>query len=131
MLATDRVKEIFADAHAMHGEALERLAAGDIRDAAEKAWCATLRATDALILSWTGHEPELSPATTRELDRLADGDRRLKPLVGRYYSRQMSLHGHCFYLGLCDPPETIERRIRETIDYITDAERLAYAGQRQ
>ena len=126
MLAVDRVKEIFADARAMQAGALERLAAGDIRDAAEKAWCASLRATDALILARTGAEPEKSPVTTRELDRLADRDRRFKTLVGRYYSRQSSLHGNCFYLGLCDPVETIERRIRETMDYIGDAESLAF-----
>ena len=37
MVATDRVNEIFADARALHQSALERLDAGDIRDAAEKA----------------------------------------------------------------------------------------------
>ena len=46
-------------------------------------------------------------------------------LVRRYYTRQGSLHGHCFYMGLCDPLEETERRIRETADYIDDAERLA------
>lgn len=37
MVATDRISEIFADARGVHGEALRLLAAGDIRDAAEKA----------------------------------------------------------------------------------------------
>ena len=46
-------------------------------------------------------------------------------LVARYYTRQGSLHSHCFYMGLCDPLEDTERRIRETSDYIDDAERLA------
>ena len=124
MVATSRVQEIFADARAMHAESLERLAAGDIRDAAEKAWCATLRATDALVLSRTGHEPQYSSISGRELDRLSTEDRQLKTLVGRYYSRQMTLHGHCFYLGMPPTPET-ERRIRETAIYIEDAERLA------
>ena len=124
MVATSRALEIFSDARAMHNEALERLAAGDIRDAAEKAWCATLRATDALVLSRTGHEPQHSSTSGRELDRLSTEDRQLKPLVGRYYSRQTTLHGHCFYLGMPPTPET-ERRIRETAIYIKDAERLA------
>ena len=44
-----RVSELFADARAVHTQAIVRLAGGDIRDAAEKAWCATKRATDALI----------------------------------------------------------------------------------
>ena len=47
---TTRVAALLADAREVHSQALERLAAGDIRDAAEKAWCATKRATDALIL---------------------------------------------------------------------------------
>ena len=34
-VATSRVQEIFNDARGIHGEALERLAAGDVRDAAE------------------------------------------------------------------------------------------------
>ena len=57
MVATDRVREIFADAHGMYDDSLERWDAGDIRDAAEKAWCATLSATNALILANTGVEP--------------------------------------------------------------------------
>ena len=74
MVITARVAEIFADAHAMHSSALERLAAGDIRDAADKAWCATKRASDALVLARTGEEPELSPVTSRELRNLAGQD---------------------------------------------------------
>ena len=61
----------------------------------------------------------------RELDRLAHQNPAVKELVGRYYSRQSQLHEDCFYLGLCEPMETTERRIRETAAYIDDAERLA------
>ena len=42
---------IFADARRMHDAALERMAVGDIRDAAEKAWCAT-RAGNRRRWSW-------------------------------------------------------------------------------
>ena len=48
---------IFADARRMHSSALNRMVAGDIRDAAEKAWCATFRATEALVLARTGQLP--------------------------------------------------------------------------
>ena len=123
MVATSRVQEIFDDARAMHSSALERLEAGDIRDAAEKAWCATKRATDALILARTGEEPRTTARTTNELDSLAYRDSRVKPLVGRYYSRIGQLHGSCFYDGICN--DQTERRIRETVVYIEDAERLA------
>ena len=54
MTMTVTPAHIFADAVRMHEASLERMAAGDIRDAAEKAWCATLRATDALVLARTG-----------------------------------------------------------------------------
>ena len=123
MVATSSVQEMFDDAKGMHSEALERLAAGDIRDAAEKAWCATKRATDALILARTGEDPVLTALTTNGLDALAREDSNVKPLVGCYYSRIHQLHGLCFYVGTCNP-ET-ERRIRETAIYIEDAERLA------
>ena len=59
MLATDPVSTIFDDARSLHAEALRLLEAGDIRDAAEKAWCATKRAIDALILERTGEEPSI------------------------------------------------------------------------
>ena len=51
-----RVDEIFTDARSMQAAAVERLEAGDIRDAAEKAWCAAKRATDALPTGphWSG-----------------------------------------------------------------------------
>ena len=122
--ATDRVKEIFDDARAMHCSAVVRLEAGYIRDAADKAWCATKRATDALILSRTGEEPGTTALTSDSLDALAKQDERVKSLVGRYYSRISQLHGQCFYNGRCASPDT-ERRIIETADYIGDAEQLA------
>ena len=123
MVATSRVQEIFDDAKGMQREALERLAAGDIRDSAEKAWCATKRATDALILARTGEEPGPTGMTSDYLDNLARQDSNINSLLGRYYSRINQLHGSCFYVGHCN--EQTERRIRETAIYIEDAERLA------
>ncbi len=125
MVATDRVSAIFADARAVHADALRLLAQGDIRDAAEKAWCATKRATDALILARTGEEPEITSETSIGLLMLVEEDNAVRPLIGRYYSRQGQLHGNCFYMGLCQPITQTERRIRETADYIQDTENLA------
>ena len=119
------VKTIFKDAHDMHSAAMSQMLKGDVRDAAEKAWCATKRATDALILARTGEETEKSPATSRALRALAVGDRNVGSLVSRYYIRMGALHGECFYLGLCEPPEDVDRLVRETINYIRDAESLA------
>ena len=60
-------QEIFADARAMQSSALEQLAAGDIRDAAEKAWCATKRATEALLLAVNGEMPQMAAELSRGL----------------------------------------------------------------
>ena len=119
----DQVEAIFADARMMYGQAIRQFEQGDIRDAAGKAWCATKRATDALILARTGEDPPTTAATTNDLDDLA---RRLPgagQLQGRYYSRIHNLHGLCFYTGFCN--DQTERRIRETGAYIDDAEALA------
>ena len=77
-----------------------------------------------LIQARTGEEPPTTPSTSRRLDRIDCHNSGAKSLVGRYYSRQSHLHGDCFYSGMLDESEEIERRIRETINYITDAESL-------
>lgn len=125
-LAQD-VSGILADAHAIHAASLERLEAGDIRDAAEKAWCAIVRATDALVLARTGTAPERSPHTTRGLKSLAQEDGRVRELLDRYYVAQSDLHGNCFYHGLCDPVDKTEQLIRGAAGYIQDAEALVNA----
>ena len=114
--STDRIEEIFQDARELQADALDMLAQGRIRNAAEKAWGATKRATDTLILARTGEEPEFSPETAHGLRMLESLDEAVweAHLVRRYYTRQGSFHGHCFYMGLCDPLEETERRIRET-----------------
>ncbi len=115
---------IFTDARLMRDAALERLAAGDVRDAAEKAWCATVRATEGLVLVRTGQEPGTSTAAGRRLTALSEDDPSLMDLRLRYSDRQRVLHGECFYHDYCQPVVT-ERLIRETSDYVVDAERLA------
>ncbi len=123
----ERVAALFADARALHDAALGRLDAGDIRDAAEKAWCATKRAADGLIVARTGEEPTKSPLTTREINRLGVDDPDIRRLADHYHIVKDALHGDCFYLGFCEPVEHTERLIHETLDYIDEAERLAAA----
>ena len=114
-----RVDELFTDARQVYEQAIERLEHGDIRDSAEKAWCATKRATDGLILALTGEEPVTTAATSDGLDNLARETPETKSLQGRYYSRLGQLHGACFYYRRCN--QETERRIRETITYVNDA----------
>ena len=115
---------IFADAVRMHEASLERIAAGDVRDAAEKAWCATLRATEALVLARTGQRPARSTHASRRLTLLAQDDLSLEELRQKYNDRQNVLHGDCFYQEFCPMPGT-ERLIRQTAEYIRDARRFA------
>ena len=125
-VATDRAAALFADARALYDAALARLDAGDIRDAAEKAWCATKRASDGLIVARTGDEPAKSPITTQELRNLARIDDDVGRLTGHYHTARDVLHGDCFYLGLCEPAD-VQMLINATADYIREAERLAAA----
>ena len=115
---------IFADAHSMHGAALERMAAGDIRDAAEKAWCATVRATEGVVLARTGEAPQTSTAAGRRLRDLAHTDSSFLGLRRRYFDAQALLHGECFYHDYCQPLVT-EQMIQETAEYIREAQELA------
>ena len=115
---------IFADAHRMRDAAVERMAAGDVRDAAEKAWCATLRATEALVLARTGQAPGTSTTAGRRLRALSVEDQAVDALARLYSYRQDVLHGECFYHDYCQPV-VVEQLIGETSDYVRDAERLA------
>ena len=115
---------IFKDARRMGVAALERMAAGDGRDAAEKAWCATLRATEALVLARTGQQPGKPIEAGRRLRAIAVEDQSIERLALLYTDRKAVIHDE----GLCHEyyhPVVIERLIRETSDYVRDAERLA------
>ena len=54
---SERVAAVFADAWALYGDAIDVLELGKPRLAAEGAWGAVKRATDAMILARTGREP--------------------------------------------------------------------------
>ena len=125
MQRPERVSFLFADARELYADALEQLELGKPRNAAEKAWGATKRATDALIVARTGHEPGNPGRTRRELSRLGRLDPAVDSLFQRYDDRQRFLHGKCFYRGECAPAEEVIAEIQATADYIQAAERLA------
>ena len=124
MTITSEVQAIFADARQLHHSALERLEAGDIRDAAEKAWCATKRAADGLITARTGEAPGTTARTSDELDALARRAHAVRSMKPHYYQSIYRLHGQCFYNGRCDSEEVLAL-IQQTGDYIANAEQLA------
>ena len=118
-------ERILKDAESLYHEAMRELDSGKLRDAAEKAWGATVRATNALILARTGKEIDGTRGMTKAFEELIREDRKLETLEGRYFTRESFLHGHCFYMGILEPREQIERRIVETMEYIQDARKLA------
>ncbi len=127
----DAAEAAFVDARVMYAMALERLEASDIRDAAEKAWCATKRATDGLVIARTGETPRVAPDTTRMLRQLAVNDPDISNLRHVYSTARDQLHGDCFYSGMCEPLDDTLELIRSTSSYLNEAERLAAVAPRK
>ena len=118
-------EDLFKDDKDLHTMAMNELAAGNIRDSAEKAWGATVRAANVFVIVRTGEEPISTSLIRIDIEQEADRNPTLDSLRLRYLSRETSLHGGCFYDGICEPKEAIERRIRETAEFIDDAIKLA------
>ena len=127
MLETHDASTIFADSRTLYNDALEMLERDRIRNAAEKAWGAMRRATDALILARSGELPPTTAVTSRGIRALARESDTFELLSGEYFTRITLLHGYCFYNGMCEPGEETEQLIRETLDFILKAENLAGA----
>ena len=127
MLETTQADLLFADARSLYEDALEMLDQDRLRNAAEKAWGATKRATDGLILARTGREPRTSGQTARVLQQLRRQDSSLEQLRLKYGARQYFLHGRCFYDGIVEPADAVIADVRETVDYINEAEAKAKA----
>ncbi len=125
MPQTERVGFLFADARGLYDDALEMLEQGRLRNAAEKAWCATKKATDALIVARTGEEPRSSGQTMRGIRQLRREDSSLESLRVSYGLRKSFLQDACVYDGILEPAEDIIADVRETIEYIRDAEAMA------
>ena len=128
MLSTGRGRNIMADAWVLYGDAVEMLDQGRLRNAADKAWGATKRATDALILERTGDEPRRTAQTSSGIRALGRQNDELRSLHARYLARVSEIHGDCFYDGHCEPADYFEELIRDTAGYIRDAETLADKG---
>ena len=112
----------FEDAWEQYRSALERLEAGDVRDACGKAWNATRAAAEAAVLAHNG-----DTATTTQI---STGFRRLSrangynDLPAKYSERAQFLHiDGCYYGAVYD--DHILELIRETDSLIRQAEELA------
>ncbi len=80
MFNTDRAAVVFGDAWSLYNDAIEILDLGKPRIAAEAAWGATKRATDALILARTGQEPSGTGQTSTGLRLLSRQEPPLEAL---------------------------------------------------
>lgn len=112
------------DARAMQASALQRLAAEDWRDAAEKTWCAARNATKALVLEVDAEEAHRSTrieVAMRNIARRRGGEwLRLRSL---YSDIVHYLHAEAFYEGAYT--DDVPEYIREGSEFIELAERLA------
>lgn len=124
----NEVEVLLRNAEILYQEALKELEAGRIRKAAENAWGATAKATDALLYARAKFEVVRGLGRTRELYKLAYADKEVERLnlIKEYNERILHLHGNCFYEGICRIPGIdLEKLIVETEKYIENAKKLS------
>ena len=125
MLATKRGQELLAEAWAFYDEAIKLLEQGDLRNAAGKAWEASEKATNAMILERSGREPQNERETSRGVAFLILEGEVFKAFSSRFVGQIHDLYGDCYIDNHCEPEDYHEEMIRNTDGYIREAERLA------
>ena len=116
------VQALLDDAWQQYRSALERLDAGDVRDACGKAWNATWAASEAAVLAHRGNT-----ATTINISsglRFLAKQYGFPHLSAGYAQRAQYLHNDACYYGACDNND-IPDLIYGTADYIRAAQELA------
>ena len=118
-----KIEAIFNEAESLYNEAIEMLKEGKIRDATKRAWTSTVKATSALILAKTGIEIDGLKRLIVAFRQLSRKDKEVeKRIKDRFFTQQQFLSGCCTYI---DSREQVEEKIKETIEYIKEARRLA------
>ena len=125
MLATKRGQELLAEAWGCYADAIALLEQGDLRNAAGKAWEASEKATNALIVERTGREPQYVREMSSEVAHLGQESQALASFRSRFAGQVEDLYGDCYIDNHCDPEDYHEEMIRNTDSYIREAERLA------
>ena len=122
------VKALLDDAWEQYRSAVERLDAGDVRDACGKAWNATRAASEAAVLAHQGNTATTINISSglRFLARKYD-----RPNISAGYAqRAQYLHNDACYYGACDNDD-IPDLIQGTADYIRAAQELAQHGNQE
>ncbi len=124
MLNNPDAEALMQDARAMQARAEALLAAGDWRDAAEKAWLAARNANIALVWAVTGVHNRTSVqinAGLRKLARERGGQyAELQKQNGDFAQR---LHSQAFYNGIRN--HDLPVFVRRVADYLRRVEELA------
>ena len=116
------VETLLDDAWEQYRSALERLNAGDVRDACGKAWNATRAASEAAVLAHSGNT-----ATTINISsglRSLARQYGIPSLSAGYAQRVQYLHNDACYYGACDNDD-IPDLIYGTEEFIRAAQELA------
>lgn len=114
----------FEDAWEQYRSAIDRLEAGDVRDACGKAWNATRAAAEAAVLAHNGNTTTTTHISSH-FRRLAR-DNGYNDLPAKYSERAQFLHIDGSYYGAIFDDHILEL-IRETDGLIRQAEELAGA----
>lgn len=122
------VEMLLKDAEILYKEALKELEAGKMRKAAENAWGATAKATDALLYARAKVEIVRGLGRTKQLHKLAKADSEVGKLglTKEYNDRILHLHGNCFYEGIYEIPDVdLKKLILETEKYMENVKKLS------
>jgi len=125
---SNEIEMLLRDAESLYHEALKEFEAGRVRKAAENAWGATAKATDALLYARAKVEIVRGLGRTRELYKLAKEDQEVRglKLTKEYNDRILYLHGDCFYEGIYEIPDVdLKELIVETGKYIENVKKLS------
>jgi len=126
-MVESEVEAILEDAEDLYKEALRELNEGRIRKAAENAWGATVKATDALLYARAKVEIIRGLGRTRELYELTKDDLEVRALnlAKEYNDRLLHLHGNVFYEGIYEIPGiNLANLIKDTKSYIENVRKL-------
>ena len=113
----------FTDAWDQYNSAIERLDAGDIRDACGKAWNATRAATRAAALAH-GEDPQNTNHISSWIRRMGREKTEFELMPLMFGAMARFLHQQACYDGHIDDPD-IPDLIHSTAAYIRQAQRLA------
>ena len=134
MLNTHRVGALCDEARTTSADSLERLDDAEkhwdrreLLRSAEKAWEAATQATNALIMTFSGFEPEPDGKndTYGMLSWLAREAPELEDLKDKYTGMSVFPFDLVICNGNVDPLEITMDDIRKTADYNSECERLA------